>query len=100
MAGLWEAWLGADGSEIETMAILTTAANEDVASLHDRMPVIIDAGHYDRWLDCRSGRENEVLDLLAPLPRGRIALLSVNPKLNDPRAEGPDLLQPPNPTLF
>lgn len=100
MAGLWEAWLGADGSEIETMAILTTTASDDVAAIHDRMPVIIEPQHYDRWLDCRSGRENEVLDLLAPLPKGRMTTMSINPKLNDPRAEGPDLHQPPNPTLL
>lgn len=100
MAGLWEAWLGADGSEIETMAILTTAANDDVAAIHDRMPVIIEPECYDRWLDCSSGRENEVLDLLTPLPKGRMTTMSINPKLNDPRAEGPDLHQPPNPTLL
>jgi putative SOS response-associated peptidase YedK len=100
MAGLWETWLGADGSEIETMAVLTTAANADVAAIHDRMPVIIEPDHYERWLDCSSGRENEVLDLLTPLPRGRITVTPVNPKLNDPRAEGPDLHQIPNPTLF
>jgi len=100
MAGLWEPWLGADGSEIETMAILTTAASEDVASIHDRMPVIVDPGDYQRWLDCSSGRENDVLDLLAPPPRGRMGARSVNPKLNDPTTEGPSLLQPDNPTLF
>ena len=100
MAGLWEAWLGADGSEIETMAILTTTAGEDVAAIHDRMPVIIEPQHYDRWLDCSSGTENEVLDLLTPLPKGRMTTMSINPKLNDPRAEGPDLHQPPNPTLL
>lgn len=100
MAGLWEAWLGADGSEIETMAILTTTAGEDVAAIHDRMPVIIETQHYDRWLDCSSGTENEVLDLLTTLPKGRMTTMSINPKLNDPRAEGPDLHQPPNPTLL
>jgi putative SOS response-associated peptidase YedK len=100
MAGLWEAWLGADGSEIETMAILTTAANADVVSIHDRMPVVIEPEHYDRWLDCSSGRENDVVDLMAPLPRGRMTVMAINPKLNDPRAEGPDLHQPPNPTLL
>lgn len=100
MAGLWETWLGADGSEIETVAILTTAASVDLAPLHDRMPVIIEPEHYDRWLDCSSGRENEVLDLLAPLPKGRMTVMSINPKLNDPRAEGPDLHQPTDPTLL
>lgn len=100
MAGLWEGWLGADGSEIETMAILTTAANADIASIHDRMPVIIAPEHYERWLDCSSGSENGILDLLGPPPTGRMTVMAINPKLNDPRAEGPDLHQSPNPTLL
>lgn len=100
MAGLWEDWLGADGSQIETMAVLTTEAGPDVASIHDRMPVIIAAEHYDRWLDCRSGSATGVVDLLAPLPRGRMSLTAINPKLNDPRVEGADLHQPANPMLL
>jgi putative SOS response-associated peptidase YedK len=100
MAGLWEAWLGGDGSEIETMAILTTEANGDVAHIHDRMPVILDRCDYGRWLDCRLGSATGVLDLLRPLPEGRITTIAVNPKLGDPATEGPDLHQPPNPTLF
>ena len=45
-AGLSETWLGADGSEIETMAILTTGANGDMARIHDRMPVIIESPRF------------------------------------------------------
>ncbi len=82
------------------MAVLTTAANADVASIHDRMPVIIAPEHYERWLDCSSGSENGVLDLLGPPPTGRMTVMAINPKLNDPRAEGPDLHQSPNPTLL
>jgi putative SOS response-associated peptidase YedK len=100
MAGLWEAWLGADGSEIETMAILTAAANADVSSIHDRMPVLIAPEHYDRWLDCSSGSANGILNLLAPLPKGHMTVTAINPKLNDPRAEGPDLHLPSQPSLF
>lgn len=91
LAGLWEGWLGADGSEIETMAILTTASNADMARLHDRMPVIIEPADFDRWLDCRSGTAEGVLDLLRPFPVGRLTVTAVNPRLNDPRAEGADL---------
>jgi len=100
IAGLWEAWLGADGSEIETMAVLTTAANEEVARVHDRMPVIIEERDYSRWLDCSSGSAVGIVDLLKPLPDGRMTITAVNPKLNDPRAEGPDLQHPAIPTLL
>lgn len=100
IAGLWEAWLGGDGSEIETMAILTTDANDDVAPIHERMPVILDRRDYGRWLDCSSGSATGVLDLLRPLPEGRITTIAVNPKLGDPATEGPDLHQPPTPMLL
>lgn len=41
LAGVWETWKSPDGSELETFAILTTAANKLVESIHDRMPVIL-----------------------------------------------------------
>jgi putative SOS response-associated peptidase YedK len=91
LAGLWEHWLGADGSELETMAILTTSANSEMDHLHDRMPVILEPAHWDRWLDCRPGSADHIMDLLRPLPPGQIETLAVNPKLNNPRAEGPEL---------
>ncbi len=94
LAGLWEAWLGADGSEIETMAVLTVDANADMAHIHDRMPIIIDPKDFDRWLDCRPGTAEGVLDLLKPLGEGHLVITAVNPRLNDPRAEGPDLHEP------
>ncbi len=50
-AGLWERWEAADGEVIESCTILTTAANELVRPIHDRMPVILDRKDYDLWLD-------------------------------------------------
>lgn len=93
-AGIYENWLGADGSEIETMAILTTAANSEMAAVHDRMPVILDKKDYERWLDCRSGKADFILDLLKPAADGTLDIVKVSPRLNNPRNEGPDLQQP------
>ena len=42
LAGLWECWEAPDGELIESCSIITTPANELVAPLHDRMPVLID----------------------------------------------------------
>jgi len=100
MAGLWEDWLGADGSEIETMAVLTTAANGDVAAIHDRMPVVLDPRDYERWLDCSSGSAVDIGGVLKPLPEGCVSVTAVNPRLNHPGAEGPDLQLPAIPTLL
>ena len=100
LAGLWEHWLGADGSEVETMAILTTAANADLGRLHDRMPVIIAPGDFDRWLDCSSGTAQDVLDLLRPAAAGTLEIVEVNPALNNPRNEGAELQAPVRTTLL
>jgi putative SOS response-associated peptidase YedK len=94
MAGLWESWLGADGSEIETMAIITTSASPDVAQVHDRMPVLIHPDDFSRWLDCRPGSAETVRDLVRTPPGGTLETLAVSRKLNNPRSEGPDLLLP------
>ena len=102
-AGLYEHWLGADGSELETMAILTTTANADMAHIHDRMPVILDPADYALWLDCRPGSSLPVEDLLRPARDGLLEIVAVNPKLNNPRAEGPELQalsQAPNPATL
>lgn len=68
-AGLWEHWQSPDGSEIETAAIITTAANSDIAPIHDRMPVVIMPEHYDPWLD-EAVDAKMAFPLIAPAPRG------------------------------
>src|SRR5690606_16295547 len=49
-AGIWETWRSAEGDVIESCAVITTDANELVAPIHDRMPVIIDRTDYERYL--------------------------------------------------
>lgn len=94
LAGLFEHWMGADGSEMDTMAILTTAANASVAPLHDRMPVIIGEADFDRWLDCRPGKADPVRDLLCPAADDLLEVVEVSAKLNNVRNEGPELQEP------
>ena len=51
LAGLWDRWIGPDGSEVETCCVITTRPNALVSPLHDRMPVIIPAGLEEVWLE-------------------------------------------------
>lgn len=60
-AGIWEHWLGADGSELESAAMITTDPGLPVATIHDRSPVVIQPQDFARWLD---GTEEKVHDLL------------------------------------
>lgn len=96
MAGLAEHWVGADGSELETMAILTTSANTTMQAIHDRMPVIIQPADFDLWLDCSSGTSKVAELLLRPAPDGLLEVVDVSRKLNNPRNEGPELHAAPD----
>ena len=94
MAGIYDHWQGADGSEIESMAILTTTANRAMSGLHDRMPVVIAPEHFDAWLDCRSGSAKHVDVLLHAPPEDLLQIVEVSRKLNNPRNEGPEVQEP------
>ncbi|MEO1266364.1 MAG: SOS response-associated peptidase, partial [Pseudomonadota bacterium] len=99
-AGLYEDWLGADGSEIDSAAILTTSANATVAPIHDRMPVILAPEHFDAWLDCKATPADEAAALLEPAPDDLLEVFEVDRRMNNPRAEGPELHEPVRTTLL
>jgi putative SOS response-associated peptidase YedK len=65
-AGLWEQWRSPQGQTVESCAILTTAPNELVREVHDRMPVILAPDAYDLWLDPGFRRVSELQPLLKP----------------------------------
>jgi putative SOS response-associated peptidase YedK len=100
LAGLWEHWLGADGSEVETMAILTIPANPTVAPIHDRMPAVLPREHFGSWLDCRSGSSVEAVRLIDSVPDDLLEAVEIGPEIGDVRREGPDLVRPARPRLL
>ncbi|MBA3449236.1 MAG: SOS response-associated peptidase, partial [Pseudaminobacter sp.] len=69
-AALFETFSEPGGCEIDTGAILTTGANPDIAHIHHRMPVIIQARDLSRWLDCRTLEPRDVADLMRPAESG------------------------------
>lgn len=74
-------------------AIITTSANEIVRKIHDRMPVIIPKSQEDFWLDPQSPT-SKLLELLVPYPEADIEYYPVNPKVNSPKHNSPDLIKP------
>lgn len=68
---IWEHWMSPDGSELETAALMTIAPNRELASIHDRMPVIIAAEDFDTWL---TGDVKDAANLIRPAPDGDYAL--------------------------
>jgi putative SOS response-associated peptidase YedK len=87
-AGLWEAWTDrSTGESLQTAAIVTTAANEFLKDLHDRMPVVLQPDTASAWL---SGDPN-ALDAVASRP-AQFQAWPVDPQVNNARTEGPELI--------
>ena len=93
-AGLWEHWQSADGSEVQSCTIITTSANDLLAELHDRMPVILDEDDYDRWLDPRQEDKEQLQSLLVPLVSDRLRFYPVRTLVNSPKNDVPDCVEP------
>jgi putative SOS response-associated peptidase YedK len=93
-AGLMETWSSADGSEVDTGAILTTAANAAMASIHDRMPVVMKPEDFSRWLDCKGQEPREVADLMKPVEDDFFEAIPVTDKINKVANMGADLQAP------
>jgi putative SOS response-associated peptidase YedK len=94
-AGLWETWKGPDGKSDEVLrscTIITTTPNDEMAKIHDRMPVILPPEAWDTWLD----RDNEDLELLGkllvPAPPHLIVLRPISTAVNNVRNNSADLM--------
>ena len=85
-AGLWSSWQGPDGA-VESCVIITTSAREELADIHDRMPVIIAPDDYDAWLE--AGGQG----LLRPCA-GEMEAYPVSRRVNNTRNQGEALIQP------
>lgn len=81
--GLMETFYEPGGSEMDTGAILTTAANDDVRHIHDRMPVVIKPEDFDRWLDCRTQEPRDVADLMRPVEPGFFEAIPVSDRVGN-----------------
>lgn len=90
-AGVWDAWKDQDGRWLQSFAVITTAANELMARIHDRMPVILQPRDYDRWLQ-REVTPQPPIDLLRPLEAQDMEMRPANPAVGNVRNNGPEML--------
>jgi putative SOS response-associated peptidase YedK len=94
-AGLYEVWRASPEAEwLVTCTIITTGANEIVAPVHDRMPVILRPEDYATWLGPGELDEGDLRALLAPAPDGLLVGYRVRPEVGNSRSEGPQLAEP------
>ena len=89
MAGIWDRWTAADGEIIHSFSILTTGPNELMASIHERMPVILSREDERRWLFPLP--ESELLKMLRPYPAGHMKVYQISKLVNPPGNDGPEV---------
>jgi putative SOS response-associated peptidase YedK len=92
-AGLWEHW-DRGGEPIDSCTILTTDANELVGSIHDRIPVIVNPGEYDLWLDPDVQDAKRLEPLLVPFAGEAMAAYPVSMPVNNPKVDEPRCIEP------
>jgi putative SOS response-associated peptidase YedK len=79
IGGIWENWQEPSSGEwIRTFVIITTDANELVAQIHDRMPLILLSSDYVRWLS----EEADPRDLLQPFPAEPMRMWPISTRVN------------------
>ena len=93
-AGLWERWKGTDSEPVETFTIVTNEANESVARIHDRMPVILPMDAIETWL---TAAPEDARQLLKPY-EGAIELRAVGKYVSNVSNEGPECLNDAEPS--
>jgi len=95
MAGIGSRWIDpVSGEVVDSVAILTCQPNEKVASIHDRMPVIVDAIGWNHWFNNENSAPVQLGSLLVPYPANRMRVWPVSTAVNSVRNDSSDLLRP------
>ncbi len=92
-AGLWETWTGPNGEELETAAIVTTDANQTLAPIHDRMPVVIAPEQFNLWLGGLDEDTAAASALIRPAPDDLLEVIPVSSDVNRVANDNPKLLE-------
>lgn len=93
-AGLWASWRGPDrtGERLVTCSIVTTTANDAIAPIHDRMPVLLPPAAWASWLDPDNDDTDTLSQLLVPAPSDLLVAWPVSGRVNSVRNNGPELM--------
>ena len=93
-AGLWEHWTSPEGEEVLSCTIITTAANELLRPVHERMPVILTRDAEALWLDPNTQDPEKLLPLLQQYPSDQMEFYPVSREVNSPAIDRPSNIEP------
>ena len=93
-AALAETWMGPNGEETDSVAIVTAPASRDLATLHHRVPVTIAPEEFERWLDGRTNDADDVMPLLRGPTEGEFAWHEISTRVNRVVNDDAQLLLP------
>jgi putative SOS response-associated peptidase YedK len=94
LAGLAETWIGPNGEELDTVAIVTAPASADLAVLHYRVPVTIAPADFEHWLDCNTHDVDAVMKLLRGPDEGAFVWHEVSTRVNRVANDDAQLMLP------
>jgi putative SOS response-associated peptidase YedK len=92
-AGLWEEWKAPDGERIQSCTIITTEPNDLAATVHNRMPAILDRNAEALWLD-PAARIPDLVQLLGPYPEDEMEAYAVSKAVNSPGKDEAEMIKP------
>ena len=95
LAGLWERWRPAEGRSLRTGLVITCPSAGRLAAIHDRMPVILAPEAVPRWLDATCA---DPAALLVAYPDELLEIHPVSRRVNSPRNDSPELIEPAEPS--
>jgi putative SOS response-associated peptidase YedK len=93
MAGLYNLWTSPEGAQVCTSTIITTDANEVLAPIHDRMPVILSPEANGLWLDPAVHEKERLLPVLKPCLDTDLELFEVSTRVNSPKNDGKENIE-------
>jgi len=93
-AGLWERWKRSEGEPVRSTTIITGPANDRIAEVHHRMPIVLPPSAWEQWLDPDFDDAAALGELLVPAPSQLFTFHPVSREVNNPRRKSAHLIEP------
>lgn len=93
-AAIWETWGSPDGSELQSVSVLTTEPNEFMKPLHNRMPVILEPADYNEWMFTDPTKVDRLTHLFRPIPSEKMTAYPVTSYVSHASNEGIECIEP------